>query len=87
MVVVSEEKFEQYGIDRKNRERVKEERLARQVRAQQPVRQSRADQNQPMFKNRPSGGLGAGAFGPTTAVLLGGLLGAREILRRRRNRR
>lgn len=84
MVVVREEKFEEYGLGRKNRGRVETERLARQIRVQKPARVTRADKKKPMFGNRPSGGIGA--FGPLTVTLLGGLLGAREYLRRRRNR-
>ena len=82
MIVVREEVFAAQGIDRKNRDRVANERKAREVRAAQPPRNRRADQQQPMYNNkkRPSLGGGGGAFGwPMLAILFGLLL-----MRRRR---
>ncbi len=78
MIVVREEVFAAQGIDRKNRDRVASERKAREVRAAEPPRNLRVDQQQPMYDNRKrpsSGGGGGGALGwPMLAALLGLLL-------------
>ena len=87
MIVVREERFAELGIDRRNRDRVAGERVARATRRQNTVRPIRADASQPMFgENRAadhSGG-GAGASGPAFFGLLIGLYGARSWLLRRR---
>ncbi len=88
MIVVRPERFEDLGLDRKNRDRVERERLARQIRTQQAPRSTRADTAQPIFNNRPAGGLsGIGAAGPELLALMAALLGARAGLLRRRDRR
>jgi len=90
MVVVSEERFKELGIDRKNKGRVQKERGAREVRWQGQPKDPRADTTQPMFPGASSphvgsgGGGGAGAGGPELVGLLAALYGAREYLRRRR---
>ena len=88
MIVVNEDRFEELGIERRNRDRVVGERVAREARRQNAVRPTRADASQPMFgQNRAldhSGG-GAGAAGPAFFGLLAGLYGVREWLRRRRS--
>jgi Ca-activated chloride channel family protein len=71
MVVLREEMFQQYGIDRRNAKRREIEKLAQAQRAQQAPQSNRADRHQPMFNNsRPSfgGGGGGGAFGPGMAL-------------------
>ena len=82
MIVVRDEVFAAQGIDRKNRDRVANERKAREVRAAQPPRNNRVDQQQPMYNNkkRPSLGGGGGAFGWPMLVALFGLL----LMRRKR---
>ncbi len=73
MVVLREEVFEQYGIDRGNADRVAEEQAARAQRAGGSVRDHRADGQQPAFgatRAYPRSGDGGGATGPWTLVLL-----------------
>jgi Ca-activated chloride channel family protein len=84
MVVVQEERFEELGIERRNRDRVETERMARQTVQQQPLAPTRADQSQPMFGGRSAPDLGGGAAGPGLLGLLLALLGGRELARRRR---
>jgi Ca-activated chloride channel family protein len=81
MVVVREEVFEQYGIERNNAARVAEERAAREQRAAGPMRDHRRDGAQPAFSGSrayPGSGDGGGALGPWTLVLLLPLLFARR---------
>jgi Ca-activated chloride channel family protein len=91
MLVVREERFDELGIDRKNKRRTETERGARASRAQSVVRPTRADKGQPMFGGAPahsSGrGGGAGAAGPAFIGLLAGLYGLRSWLRRRSDRK
>lgn len=64
MIVMQEEQYQHYQIKRNNKKRTETEEQARQKRAQQPVRPTRADSQQPAFnKNRPSSGGGSGSFG------------------------
>lgn len=80
MVVMDDASFEEYGIERRNRDHVARERDARARRGTQPIRPRRVDAHEPMFGGRraPSaGGGGAGAFGWLEALLLlaaGGVL-------------
>ena len=71
MIVLREERFEELGIERLNRQRVGKEQLARQERAVQSVRDNRVDTQQPMYSNqRTRHGNGGGAFGPWMLLLL-----------------
>jgi Ca-activated chloride channel family protein len=83
MIVVRDEVFDELGIDRRNKKRVENERAQRAVRMRKEPPNTRVDQSQPMFGNRPSGGLGGGAVGPGFVGLLAGLYGWRLISRRR----
>lgn len=71
MLVLEEHRFKDFGIDRKNRDRVQNERQAQQQRQQQGVKNYRVDQNQPQdsnkndtFNGRRSPGIGGGPVGP-----------------------
>ncbi len=73
MVVVREEVFEQYGMDRDNAARVEAERAARAQRAAGAVQDNRVDSAQPAFSSpraTPAGGSGGGALGPWMVLLL-----------------
>lgn len=85
MVVLREEMFERYGIDRTNAKRREVERVAQAQRAQQPPKSNRVDTDRPMFGDdaRPAvGGNGAGALGPWLVLLLIPLLFAIPRVRR-----
>jgi len=91
MVVVREEIFAAQGIDRRNQKRRSVEIAAAEKRAAQPVRTTRVDQQQPMFKaNRPvyrsSGGGGGGGGGSTDllGLVLMAALGGYVLQRRRK---
>ena len=78
MIVLREERFDELGIKRLNRDRVEKELLARQERAVQGIRDNRVDQNQPMYSSqRASHSNGGGAFGPWMLLLLLPLLAHR----------
>lgn len=78
MIVLREERFDELGIKRLNRDRVEKELLARQERAVQGIRDSRVDHNQPMYSSpRASHSNGGGAFGPWMLLLLLPLLAHR----------
>ncbi|MGB1466790.1 MAG: VIT and vWA domain-containing protein [Alcanivorax nanhaiticus] len=66
MVVLRDEMFAQYGIDRRNAKRRELEKLAQAQRQSVPPTSNRADTSQPMYtSSRPSftgGGGGGGAF-------------------------
>jgi len=83
MIVVEDEKFDELGIERKNKERTAREHEARDARTKQGSIVTRADQNQPMFPGKDAHGLGGGAVGPWFAGVLAVLLGARAYLRRK----
>ncbi|MGS2724793.1 VIT and vWA domain-containing protein [Porticoccus sp. GXU_MW_L64] len=77
MVVVRDEVFQQQGIERRNHQRVQQEHRARQQRAAAPVRDNRADSQQPAFQQpraTPRKGGGGGSFGLWMLVLLPVLL-------------
>lgn len=88
MVVVREEVFAAKGIDRRNQKRRSVEVAAAEKRAAQPVRVTRVDRQQPMFKsNRPvyrSGGGGGGSTDLLGLVLMAVLGG--YVLRRCRRK-
>ena len=76
MLVLSDEGFQQHGIERKNRERVAIERKAQTVRTGQAPRSRRVDQSQPAFHEPTPSRRGAGAIDPLTglmALLLAGV--------------
>lgn len=63
MIVLSEERFQELGINRFNRSRVEKEQLARQERMVTGVRNNRVDNSKPMYtKPRANHGNGGGAF-------------------------
>jgi Ca-activated chloride channel family protein len=68
MVVLREEQFQQFGIERHNQARVAKEQVARQQRSTTPVVDNRVDKQQPMYSKPrayPSSGLRVGgALGP-----------------------
>lgn len=73
MLVVRDERFDQLGIKRLNRERVMNEQLARQERTVQGIRDNRVDHNQPMYaqpRASHGNGNGSGALGPWMLLLL-----------------
>ncbi|MDM3872543.1 VIT domain-containing protein [Porticoccus sp. W117] len=73
MVVVRDEVFQAQGIERRNQQRVQQEHHARQQRAAAPVRDNRADSQQPAFQQpraTPRKGGGGGSFGVWMLVLL-----------------
>jgi len=80
MVVLTDERFAQRGIERRNQQRVATERQAQAVRAQQPAPNHRVDTQQPAF-SQPAprlggGGGGGGALDPLTILLISlGVLG------------
>ncbi len=88
MIVLREEQFQRYGIERLNAKRVEQEHLARSQRQQQAVTSHRVDNRQPMYQNpapthsSPGGG-GSGAFGPWSLLLLLGALLLRQFDRAR----
>lgn len=62
MLVVREDMFEKYGIDRTNRDRLETEHNAQNQRAQAQPQSTRVDNQQPLFKeNRPSHSSGGGS--------------------------
>jgi len=78
MLVLQDHKFEEYGIDRANRERIASERLAQNSRATQGPVSNRADNNAPIFRDSAptlgnGGGGGGGALSPWMALLLLGI--------------
>ena len=88
MVVLRDEVFAEYGIDRRNAKRREIEKLAKAQRQANAPTSNRADTAQPMYtSNRPSyssgGGGGGGAFGigallPFLILLIGGGLRRRR---------
>lgn len=72
MLVVRDEVFQQYNIERNNARRVASEKTARQQRVAAPVQNSRQDTKQPAFSTpraSPRKG-GGGAVGPWVLMLL-----------------
>jgi Ca-activated chloride channel family protein len=83
MVVVREEVFQQYNIDRNNDQRTNREHAASAQRSAAPVRNNRQDSQQPAFTApraypKTSGGNGGGSAGPWMLLLLLPLLAARR---------
>lgn len=86
MVVLTEQAFAERGIERRNQARVATENQARQQRAVSPPRATRADEQQPMFKQRAPR-VGGGAIDPLTALLALGGVSLTAFAARRRGRR
>lgn len=81
MLVLSDEQFQQYGIDRRNLARTEVEHLAQIQRAQQPAKSYQVDRNQPTFGGNSqaptltgSGGGGAGSISGWVAAFIAALL-------------
>ncbi|MER2491509.1 VIT and vWA domain-containing protein [Catenovulum sediminis] len=62
MLVVRDEVFEQYGIQKNNAERVKLEKLAQQQRLNAAVQSHRADRAQPMYSSPAANHSGGGSI-------------------------
>ena len=81
MLVLSDEQFQQYGIDRRNLARTNAEHLAQQQRMQQPAKNYRVDTNNPAFGDNSQaptlsggGGGGAGSISGWVAAFIAALL-------------
>jgi Ca-activated chloride channel family protein len=88
MLVLDDARFKQYGIDRRNRERVAREQEAQRTRAPEPARNHRVDTQRPTY-DRPAPSLprmGGGAIDPLSGLCALGL-GATALASRRRSRR
>jgi len=71
MLVLSEERFAELGIERRNRDRLAQEALAQQARATQAVKANRVDGQQPISQqSRASHGNGGGDLGPWMLTFL-----------------
>ena len=83
MLVMTEERFTELGVERRNRDRLAKEALAQQARAAQAVRNHQVDGQQPLSSQpRASHGNGGGNMG-LGALLLLVLLGYRAMAGRR----
>ncbi|MBN1515954.1 VWA domain-containing protein [Candidatus Sumerlaeota bacterium] len=82
MLVLSDDKFENYGVKRLNKERTALEHEAQARRKQNAASNYRVDNQSPMFQRQANhmrhtgGGSGAGAFDPITAMIVALLTGA-----------
>lgn len=86
MIVVREEAFKQYNIERKNHERINKEQQARQMRQAQPVQSTPKPKNNSYAQSRPtfSGGGSGGSIHVWMILLLGGIaLFARKVNRQK----
>ena len=73
MLVMTDEQFEQNGIERRNRDRRTKEQQAAAQRQAQPVQSKRVDQNKPAFSSNRvsySGGGGGGSMGPFGLLMM-----------------
>jgi Ca-activated chloride channel family protein len=68
MIVLADEIFDLYGIERKNRMRIDVERAARNQRLQQPVRNYTVDRSNPAFPAKAPRLGGGGALDPLTVA-------------------
>ncbi len=94
MVLLTDERFAQRGIERRNQQRVAVERQAQSVRAQQPVQNHRVDTQQPAFAHKAprlrsgGGGGGGGALDPITVLVMAAAAGVplvRSIVSKKRH--
>ncbi len=85
MVVLEDEGYERYGIDRKNRLRIDTERAAQSRRLQQPARNYTVDGSKPAFPSSAPRLGGGGALDPLAAAGIFSvlLLACRRCLRNR----
>ncbi len=82
MLVLADEVFKSRGIERRNRARTAIEHAAQAQRRSQPVRSTRVDEKDPMFR-RPAPSVGGGAIDPFGGALVLGLGGLALATRRR----
>ncbi len=80
LIVMSEEQFAQYNIDRNNKKRVDNEHNKQQLRKNALVKNNRVDSEKPMYQNssanhsNSSGGNGGGSIGYGMILFFGALL-------------
>jgi len=75
MLIVSEERFQELGIKRMNKQRLEIEQTAQQTRAARPAQDRQVDQAQPMYSSpRASVGSSGGAMGGWVLFVLSLLL-------------
>ena len=71
MIVLSDEKFKEYNIERNNKQRIQQEKKAQSLRKNKTAKSYRVDKSKPMFDfPSPSLGGGGGAFGPFAAIFV-----------------
>jgi len=84
MIVVREEMFDKYGIDRNNRDRLETEHNAQTQRSTAQPQSTRVDQQQPMYtsnrSSHSSGGGGSGAIDWVTLLFIFASLGAITLI-------
>ena len=86
MIVLTDEVFDQHGIERKNRTRIDAERIAQSQRLQQPVQNYTVDRSNPAFPTRAPRLGGGGALDPlsVTGIFAILMLGCRSVFRNRK---
>ena len=84
MLVLSDEAFERYGIERRNRQRTSLEQQAQVLRRAAPARSYRVDDGRPMFRS-PIPSIGGGAIDPLSGAIVLGLGALAAAARRRRD--
>jgi Ca-activated chloride channel family protein len=85
MLLLDDARFQERGIERRNKKRMEQEHAAQQARRNVQPKPVRADSSKPMFGKKPSystGGGGGALEGPFVIVLLTSLL----VIRRKRAR-
>ncbi|MGF1531815.1 MAG: VIT domain-containing protein [Puniceicoccaceae bacterium] len=82
ILLLDDARFDQYQIERRNRDRTAIEHQAQNQRATQPVQPTRADREEPMF-NFPAPHAGGGSFEGPVAILLG-IFGWRLFAKKRK---
>ena len=81
MLIVEDERFEELGIDRNNKERLEKEAEAQSNRQSQAAGSNRVDQQRPMFNGSSASlGGGGGALHPLLIILFAGIVfGIRRV--------